>query len=96
MTSSFTQPLKYDTIKEGGIYEFNVSDTTTPVEILSVIPGQIFNKDSTFLSFKLKDLLTQKEFQVGIEESLLEDLDEQIQKYIFKFYPVGTFLKELI
>ena len=96
MQTSFPKPLKYDTIEEGKIYEFNVSETTTPVEILSVIKGQVFNKNSTFLSFKLKDLLTQKEFQVGIEESLLDDLDEQIQKYIFKFYPIGTFLKELI
>jgi len=96
MTNSFPQPLKYDTIEEGKIYEYNVSETTIPVEVLSVIKGQVFNKNSTFLSFKLKDLLTQKEFQVGIEESLLDDLDEQIQKYILKFYPVGTFLKELI
>lgn len=93
-----TEPLSYDIIEVGKIYEYNSSDTTIPVEVISLQKGKIFPKDksSTFLSFKLKNLLTQKEFNVGIESSALTDFSKESLYYIFKFYPIGTYLKELV
>ncbi len=92
------KPLSYDIIEVGKIYEYNSSDTTIPVEVISLHKGKIFPKDSSssFLSFKLKNLLTEKEFNVGIESSALSNLSEESIYYIFKFYPIGTFLKELV
>lgn len=92
-----TENLKYDTIEVGGIYEYNNSDTTIPVEVISKDMSKILNKEnSSFLSFKLKNLITEKEFNVGIDNLLLEELPEDLKTYVFKFYPIGTFLKDLL
>lgn len=89
------EPLDYGIIEVGNIYEYKVADTTIPVEILEIHKTQIFGKNSNFLSFKLLNLLTDKKFQTGIEQTLLDTVSEECKNYIFKFFPTGTFIKEL-
>lgn len=96
MQTTLIPNLPYDTIQVGGIYEYSVLDTVIPVEVLQINEGKIFNKEnSAFLSYKLKDLINNKEFKVGIETSLLETLSESTKPYIFQFFPPGTKIEGL-
>ena len=90
-------PLPYDRIEVGQIYEYSVLDTVYPVEILSVQKTKVFPKDSssTFISFELLDLIHNKKFKTGIETGLLETLSEECKNYIFKFFPPGTLIEGL-
>ena len=93
-----TEPLSYAIIEVGKIYEYHSSDTVMPIEVLDKHSSKILDKEesvSPFLSFKLKNLYTDKTFQVGIESTLIDTLSDECKKYIFKFYPIGTKLKEL-